>query len=150
MPNTTNLSIPYPNATDLVTLGYDQIADVATGIDAYYGAMTAYTPTFTNCTSPVVDARYRKVGRQLHIIIDGTSGTVTAAGTITISLPAGLTNASIRTPVSAEFAGTGVIHAYITSSGTVITVTGTAAGGNFSAGANLGNLALNVLLSVTT
>lgn len=150
MPNTTNLSISYPSATALVSQGYQQIADVATGIDGFYGPMTTYTPTFTNCTTPVVDARYRKVGRQLHVMIDGTSGTVTAAGTITISLPAGLTHVSLRTPVLAEYAGTGVIHAYITANGTAITVTGTAAGGNFSAGAGLGNISLNVLCLVTT
>ena len=145
---TTNLAIVYPSSSDLVTNGATAMGTIATGVDDYFGAMTTYTPTFTNCSSPVVDARYRKIGKMLHVMIDGTSGTVTAAGTITISLPAGNTNIAVRTPVSAEFAGTGVIHAYITSSGTAITVTGTAAGGNFSAGAGLGNLALNVLLSV--
>lgn len=148
MPTTTNLGIPYPNSSSYVTNGATDMGGIATGIDDFFGAMTTYTPTFTNCSSPVVDARYRKIGKMLHVMIDGTSGTVTAAGTITISLPAGNTAISVRTPVSAEFAGTGVIHAYITSSGTAITVTGTAAGGNFSAGAGLGNLALNVLLSV--
>lgn len=150
MPTSTNLGLVTPASTDFVMNGATNMTTLANGVDAYYGAMTTYTPTFTNCTSPVVDARYRKVGRQLHIMIDGTSGTVTAAGTITISLPAGLTHVAMRTPVSAEYAGTGVIHSYIASSATTITVAGTAAGGNFSAGAGLGNLSLNVVCTVTT
>ena len=149
MPTSTNLGLVTPASSDFVASGAVNMQTLANGIDAYYGSMTAWTPTFTNCTSPVVEARYRKIGRMIHLMVDGSSGTVTAAGTITISLPAGLTHLAMRTPVSAEFAGTGVIHAYITSSGTAITVTGTAAGGNFSAGANLGNLSLNVMTTVT-
>lgn len=150
MGTTTNLGLTYPAATALVSQGYAQIQTLAQDVDGFYGAMTSYTPTFSNCTSPVVDARYRKVGRMLHVMIDGTSGTVTAAGTIGISLPLSLVNISARTPVSAEYAGVGVVHAWIPASGTSIAVAGTAAGGNFAAGAGLGNLSLNVVLSVTS
>lgn len=149
MPISTNLGLVTPTSAGFVTNGAVDMQTLANGVDAFYGTMTAYTPIFTNCNLPVVEARYRKIGKMLHVMIDGTSGTVNLAGTITISLPPGLTHLAMRTPVSAEYAGTGVIHAYITSSGTAITVTGTAAGGNLAAGAGLGNLSLNVVTTVT-
>lgn len=150
MPISTNLGLVTPTSAGFVTNGAVDMQTLANGVDAFYGVMTAYTPTYTNCSGPVMEARYRKIGRMLHVMIDGTAGTVTAAGTITISLPPGLTSLPSRTPVCAEFAGTGVVHAWVVASGTAITVSGTAAGGNFAAGANLSNLALNFVTTVTT
>lgn len=51
------------------------------------GAWTAYTPTFTNCTSANGNFFYQLTGKTLIIRIHFTAGTATAAGTIKVGLP---------------------------------------------------------------
>lgn len=62
-------------------------------------AWTAYTPTFTNCTSPTGNFAYMLMGKTLFIRGFFSGGTATAAAAIRFSLPASLTVASIPIPL---------------------------------------------------
>lgn len=135
MPNTTNLAIPYPNATDLVSLGYDQIADVATGIDAYFGSWTSYTPTGTNISTGVYTAAYKKVGKIGFVRINITSGTATAAGSVSVTLPSGWTPAA-NGGATAYSTTLGTLTVGIGTGGLVTIFNGTGVA-NFSGGASV-------------
>lgn len=135
MPNTTNLSIPYPNATDLVSLGYDQIADVATGIDGFFGAWTSYTPTGTNISGGSYAAAYKKIGKIGFVRINITAGTATAAGSVAVTLPSGWTPAANGGATAyAPSAGTWTAAIGIGGTVTIFNGTGTA---NFALGATV-------------
>lgn len=53
-------------------------------------AWTAYTPTYTNCTSPTGTAAYKLIGKTLYIRWFGTGGSVTVTADMSVSLPAGV------------------------------------------------------------
>ena len=115
---TTNLALPYPADTDFVGDGYLAIQNLADTIDGYFGASTSYTPTTTNVTGGTKAGQYNLVGHWLDfwVQISGTA-TATAAGSITISLPAGLiaSSAGYVQPVNA-MRGSNVSAAYVLSS----------------------------------
>lgn len=100
MPNTTNLNIPYPASTDLVSLGYDQIADVATGFDAFWTWTTGYNPTLTQSatlTKTVGISHYATIG---NFVIWSFVLNITSAGTAANAIEVGL-------PVNAAVVGGG-------------------------------------------
>lgn len=89
MPVTTNLNVTYPSSTDYVANGATAMGTIATGIDAFFGAFTAYSPTFTNVTGGAASGRFVKIGKIGFFRATVTAGTATANGTITVSLPSG-------------------------------------------------------------
>jgi hypothetical protein len=56
---------------------------------------TAYTPTLGNVTGGVGTFAYLLVGKTLLLRGNLTAGTATAAGLVTVTLPAGMTGAAI-------------------------------------------------------
>jgi len=132
MPNTTNLSISYPAATALVSQGYQQIADVATGIDAYFGGWTAYTPTATNITSGTYDCAYKKIGKIGFVRLNITGGTATGTNPITLTLPSGWTPTA-NGGGSCFHSGVGLKTVAIGTGGVVTIYNGTGVA-NFTAG----------------
>lgn len=150
MGTTTNLALPYPASTDYVANGYLDIQNLAQDIDAYYAASTAYTPTFANVTGGAGTFTYRKMGKFLYVSGDFSAGTATAAGSITVTLPAGETTIGRQQPVDAgnEAASQGVLYALSGASGTSVVIYGTAARGNWGAGASLTGVHFSALLEV--
>ena len=139
MPNTTNLNLPYPASTDYVANGYLDIQNLATDIDSLYGALTAWTPTFANVTGGAGSFVYRFFGKLLYVSGDFSAGTATAGGSISVQLPFATNTAARQQPVNAgnDAAGTGLLYALVGASGTAVVIYGTAARGNFGAGASL-------------
>lgn len=150
MGTTTNLALPYPASTDYVANGYLDIQNLAQDIDAYFGASTAYTPTFANVTGGAGTFTYRNMGKFLYVSGDFSAGTATAAGSITVTLPAGITTVARQQPVDAgnEVAGAGVLYAISGASGTSVVIYGSAARGNFGAGASLAAVSFSAILEV--
>jgi hypothetical protein len=91
MPTTTNLSITYPASSDFVTNGATAMGTIATGIDAFFGAFTTYTPTLGNVSGGATSGRFVNIGKIGFFRATITAGTATAGGSITISLPTGWT-----------------------------------------------------------
>jgi len=102
MPNTTNLNIPYPDSNALVSLGYDQIGDVATGFDAFW--------TFASFTSTIAQGGTSNIGKTVTFSQRMNHGTfvlwqfvftMTAAGTaandVILTLPFNCDGAGQRT-----------------------------------------------------
>lgn len=89
MPTTTNLGVTYPSSTDYVANGATAMGTIATGIDAFFGAFTTYSPTLTNVTGGASTGRFVKIGKIGFFRATVTAGTATANGAITISLPSG-------------------------------------------------------------
>lgn len=92
------------------------------------GAWTAWTPTFTNCTSPAGTFMYRKIGKTLYVRGYFSAGTVTAGGGITVTLPAGLSAAAGVNQILAGAVNSGVVYFYA-GGGTTFS-TGTLTGGS--------------------
>lgn len=147
MPSTTNLAIPYPSATDLVSLGYDQIADVATGIDAFFGAWTAYTPTGTNITGGTYDAAYKKIGKIGFLRINITAGTATAAGTIAVSLPSGWSSVA-NGGFAAQNGTVGLCNAFLNGTANTITIYNGTATANWALGASVTNTRIMITMEL--
>lgn len=91
MPTTTNLGVTYPASTDFVTNGATAMGTIATGIDAFFGAFTAYTPALTNVTSGTASGRFVKIGKIGFFRAQVSAGYATANGAITVGLPTGWT-----------------------------------------------------------
>lgn len=66
----------------------------AADLTALGAAWTAYTPTLTNLTGGAASGAFAQVGKTLFLRGNISAGTVTAAGIVSISLPAGLTLAT--------------------------------------------------------
>lgn len=137
MGTTPNLSLPYPASTDYIANGYSDIENLALGVDDIYGATTSYTPTTTNVTGGTKTGNYRIDGKWLTFWAQITSGTATAAGTVTISLPAGVTSAG-RVQLVNGMKGAAVASAYVNSNSTDVTCHVDAAGNNFALGGSVG------------
>lgn len=148
MPTSTNLGLVTPASTDFVMNGATNMTTLANGVDAFFGAPTVYTPTYTNVTTGAADARYRKIGRLGFVTIDMTGGTATAAGTISISLPAGWTHVAQRLPVTALNVGSGLISCEVAVSGTAFTVYASSAWANWTLGAALSGVSINAVLQL--
>lgn len=109
---------------------------VAAAINNNEGAWTSYTPTFTNVTGGVCTAYYRLVGKTVDIRVVMSAGSATAAGSIQISLPAGMAAAGTQV-VPATRTNAALILALASAAGsTTITVYQDANGANWSAGSN--------------
>lgn len=107
---------------------------VAAAINNNEGAWTSYTPTFTNVTGGVCTAYYRLVGKTVDIRVVMSAGSATAAGSIQISLPAGMAAAGTHV-VPATRTNAALILALASAAGsTTITVYQDANGANWSAG----------------
>lgn len=150
MPTSTNLGLVTPASTDFVMNGATNMTTLANGVDAFFGAPTVYTPTFTNVTGGAGDFRYRKIGRLGFIIGDFSAGTATAAGVVNISLPAGWQNVAVLYPVSAFHTTTGVILCTAPTSGLVLNLYSTAAGANWGAGASLSPVSFSAVLQLAS
>lgn len=136
MPTSANLSLVTPASTDLVTNGASAMTTLANGIDGYYGPPTTYTPTTTNVTGATTTGRYVRIGKMGLVTLAITAGTATAAGSITLSLPAGWTNIAFRVPMPALNTNAAVA-AYVGASATSVTVWADAAANNFTLGASV-------------
>lgn len=104
MPNTTNLSIPYPDSSALVSLGYDQIGDVATGIDAFFGFAT-FNATITQNGTVTRTVTYSQRANMGTFVIWQFGLTVTGTGTagndVEIDLPFASEGSGQRTVLGA-------------------------------------------------
>ena len=131
MPTSTNLSLVTPASTDFVMNGATNMTTLANGVDAYFGAWTAYTPTSTNISGGAFTAAAKKIGKIGFVRINITSGTATAAGSVQVTLPA------LWVP-----AANGGATAYSTTLGTLTAAIGT--GGNVTIynGTGVANFAL--------
>lgn len=97
MPNTTNLNLPYPDSSALVSLGYDQIADVATGVDAFFGAFTSasITPGGITVGNGTATSYTRIIGKIIFVRFEVIFGTTTAVtGAVTFARPTGTNSPS--------------------------------------------------------
>jgi hypothetical protein len=98
MATTTNNGWVTPDNTAYVKDGASAIRSLGQSIDTSVGtgllAWTAYTPTLTAVTvgNGTLTAKYLKLGKTLHIMINFTLGSTSAVGSQPqFSLPAGLT-----------------------------------------------------------
>jgi len=126
------------------------VANGGNGIDTS-AAWLSFTPTYTNVTSGAGTFSYRKVGTTLFYRGTFTGGTVTAAGTVSITLPASVTLAgasSIRQPFSAHN-GAAVTYARGLGGGTTITFWADTAGTQFALSASLTNLSFSGVFETT-
>jgi hypothetical protein len=135
MPTSTNLSLVTPASTDYVTNGATAMTTLANGVDAYWAAMTTYTPTLTNVTGGSVGGRFVRMGKLGLVSITITAGTATANGNLTATLPAGWTSHRVQ-PIPALL-GNAVVGAFANSATTTVTLTKDAAGTTFTAGNNV-------------
>jgi hypothetical protein len=122
MPNTTNLNITYPSSSDFVAAGATAMGTIATGIDAFFGAFTTYTPTLGNVSGGATSGRFVKIGKIGFFRATITAGTATATAAITISLPTGW---SAQTAMNQIVDGANINSTYavvLTGSPTVVTV----------------------------
>lgn len=138
MPTTTN-GFTYPAATATPDVPRD-IQQLATDIESKLGPATAapatWTPTLTNVTGGTVTGRWVQIGKFLFIAIDLSAGTVTAAGAVTLTLPAGKTaDTTLGSALSAVRNATPV-SARIAATATAITLVDNA-GASFAAGLSL-------------
>lgn len=131
MPTSTNLSLVTPASTDYVTNGATAMTTLADGIDGYWGAQTAYTPTLTNVTTGTVTGEYTRLGKLGFVFVIITAGTATANGNVTVTLPSGWT--SSRTQPIPALRGSAVAACFANAS-TTVTLTKDAAGTAFTAG----------------
>lgn len=148
MPTSTNLGLVTPASSDFVTQGAVNMQTLANGVDAYYGAPTVYTPTFTNVTTGAGDFRYRKIGRLGFVVGAFSSGTATAAGTIDVSLPAGWTNVGVQYTISASSSATGVLYALALTSGTTLRFWANSLAANWTLGQSVANIRFNAVLQL--
>lgn len=150
MPTSTNLGLVTPASSDFVAAGATAMTTLANGVDAYYGAPSTYTPAFTNVTTGAGDFRYRKVGRLGFVIGAFSGGTVTAAGTIDVGLPAGWTNVGVQYPVQAISTTAGVLYALALTSGTSIRIWSNSLAANWTAGAVLSPVRFSAVLQLAS
>lgn len=148
MPTSTNLGLVTPSSSDFVTSGAVNMQTLANGVDAYFGAATIYTPTFTNVTTGAGDFRYRKIGRLGFVIGQFSGGTVTANGTIDVGLPAGWTNVNMQYPVTAVSTSAGLLFAQCLSGATSIRIWSNSLVANWTAGAVLNVVRFNAVLQL--
>lgn len=142
MPTSTNLGLVTPASTDYVTAGATAMTTLANGIDGFFGAPSTYTPTTTNVTTPTASGRFVRMGKLGLVQVGFTAGTVTAAGTFTVTLPAGWTTVNVSQVVPARN-GSLLCTAYAAVSGTTITVHADASGNNWTLGAAVSGVRLN-------
>lgn len=146
MATTTNLALPYPAATDLISQGYAQIQSLATSVDNYYGAWTGWSHgtagvAFTNVTSGTISGRYRIIGKIVHCHFSILTGTATALGAISLTLPTAmpLPVSGQVTPIPALLtvggAQTSLTSARMENGTRQISIYATTGGGNFAAAA---------------
>lgn len=138
MPTSTNLGLVTPASTDYVTSGATAMTTLANGIDGYFGAATTYTPTTTNVTGGTVSGRYYKIGKLGFVHVFFSAGTATAIGNVTASLPAGWTTLAVGSQTLGANSSNALIFAYATT--TNITVTASAAGATWGAGASVAGI----------
>ena len=101
MPNTTNLNLPYPDSSALVSLGYDQIADVATGVDAFFGAWTSasITPGGITVGNGSATSYTRIIGKIIFVRFEVVFGSTTSVtGAVTFARPTGTNSPSTSLP----------------------------------------------------
>lgn len=118
---------------------------VADATQAILSAGSSYTPTLTNVTGGSVSASYQQWGKMVHLSIEITAGTATAAGTVGLTMPGGAS--AVRTQgLTAMLAGA-YRSARVTT--TNITLAADTAGANFGAGASLANTRINGWVEVS-
>ena len=71
-------------ALNTIDVGVKTVSDT---VDGFTGAWTAYTPTLTNTTSPITNARYVKIGNTVHFYVALTLTGAQVTGLVGISLP---------------------------------------------------------------
>lgn len=142
MPTTTNLGLTYPASTGYVTNGASDMGTLASGIDAFFGAATTYSPTFTNVSGGTTSSRFTRMGKIGIFSVGFSAGTATALGSITVSLPSGWTTVGVIQVVPARN-GNALCSAAVAASGTTVTVYADAAGASFAAAASLTGIRLN-------
>lgn len=150
MPTSTNLGLVTPASSDFVTSGAVNMQTIANGIDAYFGAPTVYTPSWTgsNISSGAGDFRYRKIGRLGFVIGAFSAGQATAAGSIDVNLPTGWTNVGVQYTINASSSGAGLLYALALTSGTSIRIWANSLAANWTAGQSVANVRFNAVLQL--
>jgi len=78
----------YPNtSTPITAASLNNIETFLASISTAGDAWTAYTPTLTNCTSPITAARYSQVGKTVSLYVVLTLTGAQVSGLVGISLP---------------------------------------------------------------
>lgn len=108
------------------------------------GAWTTYTPTFTNITSGAGTFAYAQFGKTVHLRGNFSAGTATAAASIQVSLPSGMT-ATAATVVAAQNNNTD-IGSNIT---TTVRIFADTAAANWGVGASIASVHFNVTFEIT-
>lgn len=118
---------------------------VADALQAILSAGSSWTPTLTNVTGGTVSCSYQRWGKMVHVSIEFTAGTATAAGTVGLTMPGG--SSALRTQgLLAMNAGT-LRSARVTT--TNITLAADTSGANFGAGASLVSTRINGWVEVS-
>ena len=146
MGTTTNLALPYPANTDFVAQGYAQIQNLATSVDNYWGAWTAFTQATAgvgqvNITGFTLTGAYKVIGKTLWMQFS-IAGTATAAGSVTVTWPTAIAalNSSFAIPIRSMNATSNTISARIEPNSKQITIWSSIAGANWAASANIGSV----------
>lgn len=111
--------------------------------------ITTYTPTLGNVTGGTPTGTYQVWDKVVHLSVNMVAGTVTANGSITISLPAGLTSAaspSLQVALGQIGATPALASARIANSSSSISCFADAAGNNWAASAALASFRLQATI----
>ena len=96
----------------------------------------SWTPTLTNVTGGTVAGSYVRTGNALDFTITITAGTATGAAVITATLPTGFTTLAARNQLVQGYTNT-LVLAFTTAGAATVTLTASAAGAAFGAGASV-------------
>lgn len=104
MATTPYLAVRYPSDNDLAVNGNTQIQNLASDVDAFFGAETTWNPVVTQSgTLTMTNTRrhFQQVGRwvEFDLWLVYSSGTGTGGVKVTVSLPVVAKTTSIEIPV---------------------------------------------------
>lgn len=126
MPNTTHLALPYPSGTD-APQGNLQIQALAEALDPLVGGpWQSYTPTYSgNIGNGSLEARYKKIGRTVHLYVNLTFGSTTTTGTFGFPVSA-VGSRNVGTCVCRDLSATQTYTMLAMQSSTAIQIRGSA------------------------
>ncbi len=88
MPYTRTTWQDYPNTTTAITAArLNNIESFLNSFGSITDSWTSYTPTLTNCTSPITAAKYSQIGKTVGFYVVLTLTGAQVSGLVGISLP---------------------------------------------------------------
>lgn len=137
--------------TAAIATGAVTTAKLSTTAGEIAGSWDSWTPTYTNVTNGGGTYRYMKIGKTLYVRGGFGSGMESNnAGTVSISLPSGMTADSVIQPIQAarRTGVTGMLDAYVPSSGTTIVFTLNTGGDNYPSNYDISGTRFNGVIEL--